>query len=401
MLTQVRYCLTALLAVFSAVCATAQQPFFRDLSLNIRNNNVRLSLIAEDHEGILWVSSETGLYRFNGSTSSFIDFSAFKLEKITALSTTEKYVLAGTRNGQLAVFNRKTLQPEYQLQVASVPVSVIVPTSGQNFLLGTEGEGIFIVRNGKIMTTLNTSNGLPDQSVHDIEIKHGEIFVATDGGLVLLSPECQLQSVLTAQDGLSDNLIYDLHFFHEHLILGMQNGSLSSYHPETGDISVCTVPSSSSIRKITSGNEQMFVFDQSGNLFIANQRFDNLYTSFYSSPIFTAEHPFGDALVDQEGNLLLSTHANTLRLADTRFSHISLHENVSFADVSAIHCDENQRLWLATKSGLCYHNILFGPENKLRFFTSGPTRPEKKSSASRIPMKTPSGLECTEEVWEF
>lgn len=361
-----------------AVTATAQQPFFREFPINIRNNNVALEHIHEAADGTLWFTAANGVYRYDGSTSEFIDFITPELGKPNVVYTNHSEILVGTNTGVIAILSKNDRKIIQHLKLTESEITSFISTN-DSLLIGTSGDGILLWHQGKFLKRIGNENGLNDLSIHDLFFYKNQFFATTDGGLICIDRKYNITKTLDIASGLSDNLIYSAALVNSMLYLGMQNGTVSRV-----DLSNLAIQRSihfddkrnGAISKIVAHDYDVFVFDESGKLFTCNSTLDYVFQYQSKDALFTSDHPLGDALIDAEGNIIITNYTNTPLLADTKFGTISEHENISFRNASALFIDRSDRLWIATPSGLFRHNNQFGEKQQLTQYTGAVTTPE-------------------------
>jgi len=127
----------------------------------------RIRAIAQTRDGYLWLGTDSGLVRFNGST-----FSAFTVE-----------------TGSLGDNEVWALQED----------------DGGGLWIGTYGGGLTLLRAGRFKT-FTTADGLPDDVIRKLaKDREGNIWIATPSGAARYSHGTFVQ--FTTRDGLSENLV--------------------------------------------------------------------------------------------------------------------------------------------------------------------------------------------------
>ncbi|MCH8537022.1 MAG: GAF domain-containing protein [Alkalimonas sp.] len=170
----------------------------------------------QDHAGMLWLGTQHGLYRFDGSTSTLFqadpeDASSLSADWITSLLVDDEGILwIGTRYGglnrynpQTGLFQRVPFPAPYKDTV--VEISVVYQDQLQRVWLGTYGAGLFYWDEAKnelqSVSMPAEVDGVSTTFINDLKIdSHGHLWLAIGdaplrsksqarGGLVLWQPE--------------------------------------------------------------------------------------------------------------------------------------------------------------------------------------------------------------------
>jgi len=195
------------LVLLYADTSWAQKPFVRDFSLGETNGAVKVNAIKQDAAGYIWLGTDKGLVRFNGS--DFINIQDSVHRAVTALAVAGNSVCVGYNNGKIGVVSGLHVKP---LEIKNGPVSPITSlhvAAGKVIVAGTEEQGVFLVLNNTAIP-FNIAKGLSDDFVYDFSLAgKNRLLVATDNGINELSLSAGKVSVTsyTTRHGLPDNII--------------------------------------------------------------------------------------------------------------------------------------------------------------------------------------------------
>lgn len=208
----------------------SQTQIFRHL--NVENGLVQsqIDAIFQDSEGFMWFGTFGGLNRWDGY--DFVNFQTqdgLSGNRISSLVENEKgELLVGIDGGGVNVFRNgkiDTLSIHSLLNGQSV-TSLLYDHSG-NLWIGTFGEGIIILSTDGTHKKLTTSDGLTTNNIWKmLESSDGTIWVGTDGGGLIRYSEGKIKKY-DKSNGLGDNLIRSLFISNENkLYIGTQNAGL-------------------------------------------------------------------------------------------------------------------------------------------------------------------------------
>lgn len=268
--------------------------------------------ITQTRDGYLWLGTQRGLVRFNGS-----DFTIFEPDRTAGLRHSYVLALCEGRDGSLWV--------------------------------GTYGGGLSRLKDGTF-TTYTTASGLPDDTVRVlVEDREGALWIGTNGGGVSRLKDGRFTTYTTA-DGLGGNVVRAI------------------VQDRTGDLWVGTSGGGLSVLRQGSfttystrnGLPNDFVWalheDHEGALWIATSaglcRYRAGSFTTYTTKDGLSENFTIAVLEDRDGNLWAGTTGGGLnRLTAGRFSSFTMREGLSNDAVTTLFEDREGSLWIGTDGG--------------------------------------------------
>ncbi|MBO7355381.1 MAG: HD domain protein, partial [Lachnospiraceae bacterium] len=303
--------------------------------------------IVQSHDGILWVGSYSGLYRYNGTTFRFMD------------------EFPGVKN-----------------------VNCLYVDEEGRLWIGTNDSGVFIVIGNKVVNVLDSSNGLPSDSVRNItQSSDGDYYIGTsdhmavvrlrngisvaselpeigytqsisadtngnvavvtaDGRLYILNEGSVASVSVSPESGMS----YSSCSFSPDgkLYVGTTGGRVFIYDIRNGepkkDKSVICY-GISEINQIYFDEENVWVLADNGLGEISGYSFSKLSTGDFNSSIERM-------CVDYQGNLwFASTRHGLLQLTPSSFSDVFIRHGLDPVVVNTT-CVWNRLLYIGTDSGV-------------------------------------------------
>jgi ligand-binding sensor domain-containing protein len=352
----------------------AQQPHFRKIAVTPKIDDIHLLKIQQDEAGYLWLGTNKGVYKYNGSQITAAQGAKeINATAISFLKIFNHQLLAGTSSGQLQIIDIRSNIIQNSIQVCEDEITAITIDSKGRIWIGTANTGIYIGNIDKPWKRLNTESNLPDDVIHCFATIQNQTLAGTDRGLIRWKDNQNESSfeLFNQSNGLTDDLITTLTPSREanKIILGNQNGSISEWDLNNNSNTPYSAINNSpkgSIIKIVQTNNQIFCFTDDHQVFIGKNARDNFAQSSENefSP-FTSKTPFSDALYDMEGNLIACNGTHELLISDSRFLFITDHDGESLGKIRSIISDSNSNLWFASPNGVYSHQLLFSNEQLL------------------------------------
>lgn len=222
--------LLLLVLILLGLSTRAQRPFIRDFWLNESNTPVRVNDLLYEPSGYIWLATDRGVFRFNGRSFVPIQDSIFK--PATALGFHEGRLIAGYRDGSLALLVDEQMQPFALANDKPASTITSLHSIGHFLWITTEEEGLFLAMHGAGLH-ISTEDGLTDNFLYDVHPGANEVMIATDRGINCIRWDGQkpVIDVFTTAQGLPDNIVRVLRPIPgtEFTWVGTQEGGLVLY----------------------------------------------------------------------------------------------------------------------------------------------------------------------------
>jgi ligand-binding sensor domain-containing protein/uncharacterized membrane-anchored protein YhcB (DUF1043 family) len=366
--------------------SNAQQPYFKSLQVAKKIDEIRIQRLIQDQYGFIWLGTNRGLRRFNGTSLTQTNLPVTVDNDITALYVNGNTLLAGTKKGMLVVIDLlKPTIAESFITVDDEITALTIDASGKIWIATASSGILFGEKNN--LDRIDNQIGLPDNIIHAIISTSKGICAATDVGLVQWD-NCDAPKdfkLYTIDSGLCDNLITSLALGKNNMVfVGAQNGSMCKWYADNKSVAQFEEFNSiqkGSIVKIIPTDNEVFCFTEDHFIFTGSAK-DNQFvqSSLSENGPFNSRNPFMDGIYDQEGNLIVCNKSNSLLVSDSRFLYLRSHEELDLQNIRAITSDKKNNLWFSTPNGLFSHNNLFSNQQKLVKYLPAP----KKSSEEII-----------------
>ena len=308
--------------------------------------------VMQTRDGYLWLATQEGLIRFDGTRFEVFDKSntpAFKSNDVFSLLEARDGALwAATRGGLVrlagGVFTgyttREGLPHEYLTCITEAPDGTI--------WIGTLGDGAITLKNGRF-GSLTVADGLPNGAISDIRASaDGSVWLATGGGLVQWKND-RVHTHTTA-DGLPHNNVRSIMEDSDGTYWIGTAGGLA--HLVAGKFLLFT--GSDSLGNIP---VRVICRDQHGSLWIGTDgaglvRLHGRVVERYGSQQGLTSDRVVDIFEDRENNLWVGTSGGGLvRFKDTPFTAYSTTEGLSYNHARPVLQTRDGSLWIGTQGG--------------------------------------------------
>lgn len=352
---------------FFATDLNAQQPFFKRIATIDDFGSGQIKCIYQDRQGFIWIGATSGAYRFDGQ-----DFTVLAVhDSILNLSVTAIYedsddiLWFGFEDGNILKSDRfKVTGFREKSRYPTTKITAVVEDSNENLWFGTYGEGLF-VKTGSDLIQINAEKGLSDDYIYSIVAdKSGNVWAGTDNGISICSikkgyPDVKVVSV---NEGLTDFIVRTLKADENgRIYIGMHEKGITSYDPVKNKFN--KIPgfenwSSGPVNDISVNQESVWIATAGNGLLEYN------FTSGSIEPIHSPANinlnRINAMLQDLEGNTWLISNKEILQSFGNRLSFMNSASEANFANIHAIHCDDEDNIWFANDKGIHY----FKPDSR-------------------------------------
>ena len=309
----------------------------------------RARAIIQTHDGYLWIGTQDGLARFNGTTFQVFDKEntpALKHNDITCLFVSEDSSLwIGTFNGLTQLKNGVFTY----LPISTGPVRGLAADREGNLWIGTMHKGIYKYKNGKL-DSISTMPGLANNSLNIFSVdKAGNLWMAVGGkGLTVYSHG--KSSFYNTKNGFPSNSVRSFYVSSDNTIwIGTENGLVKWKHDSFRTFT---------IQNGLSDNVITFLYeDRSNALWIGTERGgicrfkDNIFTSYTSKDGLSSDYVTSIS-EDREGGLWVGTfNAGLNQFWKGKFINYTIRDGVPVSTIRAMMTAHDGAVWIGTEGG--------------------------------------------------
>lgn len=182
--------------------------FTRLISANLFVDGPQINSLLVSRDGSCWVAGVHGLLHFKNPKLTTDKAELFTLAGLNIISLCEDRsgsLWVGTSEGELWRLQNGNLSSQTNFPETH-PITSIVSGVDNQIWIGTEGSGVYSLKNGAF-THLNTANGLLSDLVRTLYLDaQGVLWIGTAGGGLTCYQDGQIRS-FTTREGLADNTI--------------------------------------------------------------------------------------------------------------------------------------------------------------------------------------------------
>jgi ligand-binding sensor domain-containing protein len=354
---------------------SGQQAFLKTMLTSKDLDNAKILSIYQDKSNLVWIGTESGLYTYNGLTTTLLEFDdSLQIAVSSIYEDSNGYLWVGTQTGEVyKLKNAFSKSIDQYFKITSSKISAIIENDKGELWIGTYGDGLFHFE-GDTIKQLNTSNGLSDDYIYTLIKKDlNKIWAGTDNGISICSKvEGKIEiEHLSVEDGLPDFIVKTMALDKDgNIWIGMHDKGICYYSFKQMDF---IIPQSF----MNWGNgpvEQLLVANQT--LWIGSSHSGILQYDIAKGILRknislnnNDKDKIHSFLNDREGNIWLATHEELIRTSSMQISHYKEINNIPITNIHAILADKTDHIWLANDRGLFRFNPnLSNEQNTIKHF---------------------------------
>lgn len=311
-----------------------------------------LTSVLQTSDGFLWVTSFSGVFRFNGKT-----FSRFYKDNIPALKTNgflkiietdeREYIFASQGSGAFD-YTPERIEP-IDLQGVSSVRSVLLDSHGKKWF-GTTNEGVLIQSKGQTnKADFDLLNGVSIMSIYEDTNK--DVWVGTGGNGLIKYVKDEFRSVKDDNLGVGNTITVIVEYDENQLLIGCPVGLfLYNIQEETS--------------RLISGFDDVDVndikIDSSGMIWVATElglyrtHLDNGYFEIFNEKNGLPGNKISGIEIDPEGNIWLATRKDgLLRLTEGAIVMINQWEGIVNTKINVVYEYEDE-IYIGCDDGAAY-----------------------------------------------
>jgi ligand-binding sensor domain-containing protein len=349
--------------VWVFLCQTlfAQYPLVRALDVLDGQQGVNATCIAQDHQGLLWLGSDRGIFRTDGDRTDAI--LRTEQDPVTAICGSANYVVAALGNGTIVRCDGAGCDTIWvDTLFRDSPVRSLLSDGQGGIWIGTYGAGTHVWRDGRVFI-VNSAHGLNDDHVNaQCFLGNGRMALATDQGIAIVDLKGTVQARFGEEQGAPDNLVLSLSMTQDgRLWAGTDRGGIFSFDPAHVDRGAQRVDTNWTRGPIVAlaNTESRFWMGTNGNGTVIC----DVSSGFAYFNAVTAEQGVQSTvqgiLLDRDGAVWWCDGSSVLRRADPDVLITPRHEGYDLHHITALAQGVDDRIAFATREGVFTHDKAF------------------------------------------
>lgn len=336
--------------LLTAITGKGQRPFVREYWLNEGATPIHTNAIAQDWGGYIWVGTDDGLYRFNGS--SFVHFQDSVNAPVTALGCSGSTVWVGYKNGAIAQASEERTVRIIRKAGKEEKAITGISTLGNGDILATTEDELFFV-NTQAVYSVSHSPVLPEGYYYTLlPVSPFQALLASDEGLTrfVFAHGKWHASTITGGQGLPDPILRVIKPIPNSSLywLGTQQGGIALHSAMTGKVWVPAYAGDWIWGQVNDilpvSKDKAYVVSETGYLLELSLT-DSLHVSIKQD--LNSGKVLKRLLADKTGNLWCATNENLLKISLPYAGYLPLQAPYRLHLLTAMACDHNGNLWLA------------------------------------------------------
>lgn len=352
-------CILLVLYISAGSFVSGQQPYFREIINSNDIEGAQINCIYQDKSGFIWIGTNKGPYKFDGISYIKINtIDSTGRNSVTSIfDDVEGKIWFGYENGDIATYDyiqQQLLEPE-GLRPRS-KIMTIHQTADSSVIIGTYGEGIFVIKNN-VFRHINTTKGLSDDYIYTMIIdRQDKIWAGTDNGINIIDLKNTGNpiSTITVEDGLPDFIIQNLAIDSNGLIwIGTHDSGVCYYDPRQNSF---IIPPNMEdwaygpVRDILLMNDRIWIATDSRGIIDYTKTTKKIKNYQKCNNIDLAR--INHFLYDNEGNIWLSSNSEVYLSFGSRLEFINQINQIKTDNIHALTVDSKDRVWFANEAGI-------------------------------------------------
>lgn len=350
------------LSMFSALTASAQYPVTRTFEIRLGQQRPKITCIAQDAQGLIWVGSDMGVMRSDGERTELV----FRSEvPTTTIIAHGNVVIAAFGDGRIVrCEGLRTEVLASDTLFARFPADCMYADPSGRLWVGLYGFGVRLFDAGKQLA-ITGKEGLPDDHVHAMASFGSDLIaVATDLGIAVCDRYGKVLRTITEAEGLPDNLITALHSDGSGGVWAGTDRSGVIHIASSGKVLDHTAGGShGSVRGVAWADSMLFVATADHG--VVAYAMDPGGIATYLPPTKNGEGRAQQLLRTEDGSVWWCDGSDRLYRSDPTTLVAPEHEGLDLTHITALCSDGGDRIRFATPDGLFEHKASFPDAEKL------------------------------------
>ena len=290
---------------------------FNSYSPTYSIDSLDFRFLCRDPKGITYIGTNKGFFIYDGLNANLLVQGDF-----TCASHNGSKIYLGDATGNLSLAIGTSYQTIQKIPITdSIAISDIA-VLGDKVYMGTEGDGLALLKAGEIKRANRLNGTLSDDFVYELASYEGDVWVATDRGVERLTPNLDLKDRFL-KTGLTRSLAHN----EEELYLSGFSTGIFKYSKADGKIQ--NMNGIKGVDKILMQNNQLFALE-SGMLF---------YLDGEIWKQISHRNDFLDVIPGKHQNLMSLHSDGDIGVVDLSFLYFDLNFK---NEISSLHRSENE-----------------------------------------------------------
>ncbi len=338
----------------------AQFPFVRPIEIDKTIIDIKVQVIIQDNQRLMWLGTNKGLYSYDGSTFK-ITPAVKKGDEIFVNSLyCEKNgtLWVGLKSGAILQYKNDSLRRfEFEEGMPKEAITGITEDNYSNIWFSTYGEGLY-VWNRKHLYNFDEADGLIDNYVYCIVSDNkGRVWCGSDGGISecsFIEQKKQIKNFST-QDGLSDNIIKKLIWDKTgYLWFGTDNYGIGKLNLKTNKVEIPQEFgrwNKGAVQAMLLMEHEVWIGTSDSGLIDFEFSGQRRTRNFMNAEGF--KYPTIQCLFrDDEGNIWIACKDHLLQSPGERIEFLKTINGKPVSTIHSILADSKKRLWFSDDNGL-------------------------------------------------
>jgi ligand-binding sensor domain-containing protein/serine phosphatase RsbU (regulator of sigma subunit) len=348
-----------LILFLATFCSYAEHPHFKFYDLLKAHPKSDVNVVFQDSKGFMWIGTTEGVFLFDGlNFKQYSEEDSLGSNVITCIAEDDQNrIWLGHKKGKVSVLDRnsgafvhKAIDSIFNSKITAIEFLI-----GGQIVVASEGDGMLIIEGDNYSVHSSTTDGFDDY-IYDVAVAGaGQLWLASDAGVLLYSMSSNTWTSLNTKNGLPDNIIANLDLDPKgRCWIATKEKGIAYYNVDQGKVIAIPNWNYGEINAISvkTENDVWVSTQDSGVVRLTKAQNGAFEYNVYNSKRGLNGATFNSVFKDNEGHMWIGSDKGLSFGSYDIFQFFTTEDGLPEMEIVALDFDAEGRLWLASSTAL-------------------------------------------------